>query len=101
MTQHTDETLLAANIAFIEELSHRPVTPAVKQYMENKLMSVLIEGISLTVPDDNPMWLKLIGEYKDKLPSFDDSPNARDALSRLSWQMGELADREAEKLYVG
>jgi hypothetical protein len=93
-TDFTEDTLLAANIDFIEELSHgRTMPAAVKQYLADRFLALVLEGISLTVADDDPVWTPLIAEYKNKHLSLNDSPTASTALSRLSWQLDQIAER--------
>jgi hypothetical protein len=94
MTNHTDATLLAANIAFIEAAANAPVPAGMRQYIADRFMAVLLEGISLAVRDDDPLWISLLAEYKDKFPAtLGDNPPPATALSRMSYQMDHLAER--------
>jgi hypothetical protein len=89
---------VTAFIADAERLAGRPLAPDARRYIEDRLLSVLCDAVSLAVDPADPVVRAVVRANAD-WNVLDDNPDAREALGRVGYQFDHLADISAERIY--
>jgi hypothetical protein len=87
-----DRAWLDGNVAHIEGLAGGKLPDDTRKYVEDRLMAVLCEALSLTVRDDDADVLAAVNDNAHQA-FFNDAPAASTALSRASVQYDYRAEQ--------
>jgi hypothetical protein len=91
---------LDANLRHIEGLTGGKLSDDLRLYIEDKLLSILCEALSLTAAADDPAVMSAIRAHAG-WSVFHDNPDVPTAMSRAAYQYNDMAERTAEqRLYA-